>query len=42
MIFPSMFNSSILSLSNTAASLNRVKGMLPVVVEQSGRGESGF
>jgi ATP-dependent Clp protease protease subunit len=42
MIFPSMFNSSILSLSNTAASLNRVKGMLPVVVEQSGRGERAF
>ncbi len=32
----------ITSLSSTAASLNQLQNMLPVVVEQSGRGERAF
>ncbi len=35
-------NRSILSLSSTGASLNQVESLLPVVVEQSGRGERAF
>jgi ATP-dependent Clp protease protease subunit len=42
MIFGNMSSSPIFSLSNTAANLNQVNGMLPVVVEQSGRGERAF
>ncbi|NJL48367.1 MAG: ATP-dependent Clp endopeptidase proteolytic subunit ClpP [Leptolyngbyaceae cyanobacterium SM2_5_2] len=33
---------SILSLSSTATTLSQVKSLLPVVVEQSGRGERAF
>jgi hypothetical protein len=32
----------ITSLSSTAASLNQLQDILPVVVEQSGRGERAF
>ncbi len=34
--------SSILSLSNSASSLSQMRSMLPMVVEQSGRGERAF
>lgn len=42
MISSNDFESSILSLSNSASSLSQIRSMLPMVVEQSGRGERAF
>ncbi len=42
MIASNPFNSPILSLSQSALSANQVRNILPVVVEQSGRGERAF
>ncbi|HZG40642.1 MAG TPA: ATP-dependent Clp endopeptidase proteolytic subunit ClpP [Nodosilinea sp.] len=42
MIASNPFSSPILSLSQSALSTNQVRSMLPVVVEQSGRGERAF
>ncbi|MEY3296806.1 MAG: hypothetical protein RLZZ597_66 [Cyanobacteriota bacterium] len=42
MIASNINHRSITSLSSTAASLNQLQNILPVVVEQSGRGERAF
>ena len=42
MIASNPFNRPILSLSQSALSANQVRNILPVVVEQSGRGERAF
>ncbi|MEA5452241.1 ATP-dependent Clp endopeptidase proteolytic subunit ClpP [Leptolyngbya sp. CCNP1308] len=42
MIASNPLSSPILSLSQSALSANQVRSMLPVVVEQSGRGERAF
>ncbi len=42
MIASNIDHRSITSLSSTAASLNQLQNILPVVVEQSGRGERAF
>jgi ATP-dependent Clp protease, protease subunit len=42
MIASNPFSRPILSLSQSALSANQVRSMLPVVVEQSGRGERAF
>ncbi|WP_017300604.1 ATP-dependent Clp endopeptidase proteolytic subunit ClpP [Nodosilinea nodulosa] len=42
MIASNPLNSPILSLSQSALNTNQVRSMLPVVVEQSGRGERAF
>lgn len=42
MIASNINHRSILSLSSAAASLNQLQNILPVVVEQSGRGERAF
>ena len=42
MIASNLSHRSITSLSSTAANLNQLQNILPVVVEQSGRGERAF